>query len=351
MTPAARMPQGNVRRRASVQSGVASSVITVQNSLSDAPNIPPRRRPFAAKYAHRGWGIGLGIFGALAIISGFGSIPAAVAGTTSGSPLGSILLGLASLAVAVYLLRGQGENPAAAAKKAAAAQRQSARSAADMNEATAALGAAAAGGAAVVAFRNLEATATSTHGRDASAKTAEALSAVGFNPAVLDSPRFGVIPAVGGGMVEVYRDWVIFGQETHDVDATTRGQVFADGSIQVTSAVITDKRKKSQVVNQEHDLRTATLQITSAMWSMSIPIDPNHTNDARRMVDQLAAHVESLKPQSATSADIRAMVETILGNTGQPPAEKLRQLSNLRFEQLLTDDEFEAAKARILGIQ
>jgi hypothetical protein len=44
------------------------------------------------------------------------------------------------------------------------------------------------------------------------------------------------------------------------------------------------------------------------------------------------------------------MIETILSNSGQPPAEKLKQLSDLRFQRLLSDSEFDAAKARILGI-
>lgn len=323
-----------------------------------APTDDPTRRPFAAKFAHRGWGIGLGVFGILSVISGLGSIPGAVAGTTTANPVVSILLGLGLITFAVYLLRGQGESPAAAKRraaaaeaKAAAAQRQAARAAADMNAATTALAGAGVGGASVVAFRNLEATAQSTHGAEAPAKIAEALEAAGFDPASLSSPRYGTVAALSGGVIEIYRDWIIFGQEANDVDATTRGQVFTDGSIQVTSAVITDKKNKSKVVNQQHDLRTATLQITSATWSMSVPIDPNHTNEARRLVDQLATHVDSLKPQSATSTDIRSMVDMILNNTGQPPAERLRQLSNLRYEQLLTDDEFEMAKTRILGIQ
>lgn len=287
----------------------------------------------------------------LSVLAGFGSIPAAISGTTTTNPVASILVGLGLIVWATYLLRGQGENPAVKEKKAAAAHRQAANAAADMNAATAALAAAGAGGAAVVAYRNLEATSKSSHGSESSTKTAEAIGAAGIDLGSLSSPRYGSLTALGGGLVEIHRDWIIFGQEAHDVDATTRGQVFADGSIQVTSAVITDKKKKSQVVNQQHDLRTATLQITSATWSMSVPIHPDQTSEARRLVDQLATHVESLKPQAATAGDIRLMVDTILSNTGQPPAEKLRQLSNLRYEQLLTDDEFESAKIRILGIQ
>jgi hypothetical protein len=68
------------------------------------------------------------------------------------------------------------------------------------------------------------------------------------------------------------------------------------------------------------------------------------------MIAQLAARVEELKPRAATAADISTMIDVILNNSGQPAAEKLKQLSNLRYERLLTDAEFEAAKTRILGI-
>jgi hypothetical protein len=43
-------------------------------------------------------------------------------------------------------------------------------------------------------------------------------------------------------------------------------------------------------------------------------------------------------------------VDAILENTGQPPAEKLTQLSNLRYDRLLSDDEFQRAKNKILGL-
>jgi hypothetical protein len=220
-----------------------------------------------------------------------------------------------------------------------------------MTQATTALAASGVGGAGVVAYRNVVETAKSLFPHEAEAKTAEAVGSIGFDPIVLDSPRYGAVAALHGGWVEVFRDWIVFGQEAHDVDSTTRGQVFADGAIQVTSAVVTDKRNKSKVVNQQHDLRKATIQFTSAHWSMSVPIDPDQTNEARRLVEMLLTHVESLKPQGATAADIQLMVDTILNASGQPPAEKLRQLSNLRYERLLSDEEFEQAKTRILGLQ
>ena len=193
-----------------------------------------------------------------------------------------------------------------------------------MDEATAALATAGAGGAALVAFRNLEATAKRWHPEEVQGRVNEALESINFNRAVLDSPRFGSGHALGaGGSIEVYRDWIIFGQESHDVDVTTRGQAFLDGSVQVTSSVVAKGgRNKSSIVNEKHDLRTAQLQIVSSTWSVGAPIHPDQANEARRLVEQLSAHIETLKEKTVTAADIRAMVDAILNSIGQPPAEK-----------------------------
>lgn len=254
----------------------------------------------------------------------------------------------------IYLLRGRGENPKVVERERVAAQRQEANAAAGMSQATAALAAAGSGGAAVVAHRNLEATARKLHPTDWRSKVQEALASISFDPATISSPRWGTVPAATGGEVEIFRDWVIYGQEAHDIDASTRGRVYLDGSVHVTSAVVPQgtrgrKAKKTQVVNTTHDLRTAQLHLTSAAWSMGVDISPDHANDARRLADQLSAHAESLKPTPATAADIKNMVDRILADTGQPPAEKLKALSNLRYDRLLSDEEFAQAKERILG--
>jgi len=49
-------------------------------------------------------------------------------------------------------------------------------------------------------------------------------------------------------------------------------------------------------------------------------------------------------------ADIREMVDGILNNTGQPAAERIRQLDVLRYEHLVSNDEFKQAKDKILGL-
>jgi hypothetical protein len=318
---------------------------------------PPRtRRSFAAKYHHRGWGVALGFIGVLSIIVGLG-------GGLGGVIVG-IIVGLIPLAISVYLLRGHGVDPKIAlqkaAKMAAIALQKAAkmadiaqRKATEMGQATAALQAAAhAGqrGAAAVAYRNLRATAERLYLQEAQARIGEAMASLGLDARSLESPQIGVISSLPGrGQVEVFRDWIIYGREAHDVDATTRGEVHVDGSVQVTSQVVADGTK-SRVQTTQHDMRTAQVQFVSSTWSMGVAIHPDRANDARLVVARLAANVESLKPQGVTGQEIRAMVDIILNNTGQPAAEKLQQLSNLRYQRLLSDEEFEQAKSKILGI-
>ena len=43
-------------------------------------------------------------------------------------------------------------------------------------------------------------------------------------------------------------------------------------------------------------------------------------------------------------------VETILNATGKSQAERIQELSNLRYQRLISDEEFQAAKTKILGI-
>lgn len=206
------------------------------------------------------------------------------------------------------------------------------------------------GGAALVAYRNLEATVRQRHPRDAEKQLSAALSSIEFDLRAIDSPVIGYVATVDGGYVEVFRDWVVLGQTAHDVEPSTRGDVYMDGSVQVTSTAVTDAKGRERVLKEEHDLRTAHLQFTSASWRMGAAIPPDTVNQARMLVAQVGAHATSLVPSSATSEDISAIVRAIINSTDQPPAEKLRQLGNLRFERLLTDEEFARAKSVILGI-
>jgi hypothetical protein len=138
--------------------------------------------------------------------------------------------------------------------------------------------------------------------------------------------------------IEIYKNWIISGQTAFDVDVSTRGEVSVEGNIQIDAK------------GNKHDLRKAFVHFVSTNWSHTFPLHVEQVSDARRIVGQLSAVIEAMKPSGVTSADISKMMETILNSSGQPPAEKLKQLSDLRFQRLLSDSEFEAAKARILGI-
>ncbi len=286
----------------------------------------------------------------MAIIVGFSSIGAAISGDPEANPLGNFLVALIVILIAVYLLRGSGANPAKAHRAAVAAQRQATLVAGSVELASSALASAAPGGEALVAYRNLESTVQRFFGVNSAARFEWELRQIEFDKSTIASPRFGYVESLTGGAVEVFRDWVIFGQEAHNVDVTTRGSVFTDGSVQVTSTVVTDRNSRQSVVSQRHDLRTAQLQLTSATWSLSTPIHPDSVNQARVLLAQLTTHIESLGGKPVTAADIREMVDGILNSTGQPAAEKIRQLSLLRYDHLLSDGEFRKVKNKILGL-
>lgn len=85
----------------------------------------PPRKPFAAASAHKGWGIGLTVAGALFVVSSPGQF-AQPPEDASAPPvvyfLFGILLGLGLLALGVYLLRGQGPTTKAVESRLAEAQ-------------------------------------------------------------------------------------------------------------------------------------------------------------------------------------------------------------------------------------
>lgn len=288
--------------------------------MTNAPNENQKRR-FAAKYRSKwqGW---------LALIFGITS-------TTNGEIYGPIL-GVPLVVLGIYLLRGQGLSPKSierSKKKADKLQSKIESATRDLETAQ--------GGRAVVAYRNLEEVLKSTKLPDYQNTLEKILQDIKFDKSKLNSDRIGIISGPGiinRNQVEVFKDWIIYGQSAFDIEPSTRGEVHVEGNIQL------DQKGK------QHDLRKASIQFVSSSWSKTFPINLNDVSDARRIVAQLSVVTDSLKPAGVTSADIAKMIETILSNSGQPPAEKLKQLSDLRFQRLLSDSEFEAAKARILGI-
>jgi hypothetical protein len=278
-------------------------------------------RKFAAKYQYKwqGW---------VAIVLGVSALGSAEIFTG--------IIGILLIVGGVYLLRGQGTSPAQEAKRKAKADKLQSQ----IEHATSRL-ASAKGGAAVVAYRRLESLIKNTKTADAQARFDAILAAIKFDPTSIESKFIGSIPRAGSWKivnVEIYKDWIISLDESFDVDISTRAEVHVDGSITYDAK------------NNKIDNRTATIQFVSTDWSTSFGISPDRADDARRMASQLMAVIEELKPKGVTTADISELLKSILNASGQPAAQKLQQLSDLRYQRLLTDEEFEAAKAKVLGI-
>ncbi len=214
------------------------------------------------------------------------------------------------------------------------------------------------GGAAVLAYRNLqsslqkyfeyqmkyesESTRTPMNHKEALRKTGaklqELVASIGFDPTTLLSTQIGKIKTSSWDSIEVFQAFIVFGQVFYNVDESTRGEVHIDGSIQLDAE------------GNRRDFRTAEVQFVSKDWSFSAPLNPDSVSEARRITAQLLVNTESMKPSNATSADITSMVQAILMNTGQSQADRIEQLSALRYQHLLSDEEFQTAKTKILGI-
>lgn len=174
----------------------------------------------------------------------------------------------------------------------------------------------------------------------------ELLESIDFDHSRVESRYLGTLVNLGAPTffsgnsraIRVYQDWVIAGDLGYDFDISTRGSVNVDGSIQL------DKN------NNKVDMRKATLQLATQEWSHAYKILPDEADEARRILNQLSVLIEEMKPKGLTTSDIKDLMDKLLASGGKSPAEKLEELSNLRYQRLLTDQEFESAKSKILGI-
>jgi hypothetical protein len=199
---------------------------------------------------------------------------------------------------------------------------------------------------AVMSFNNLAKLVAKTN-QNLSVALDELLKSINFDKSRLESKRLGAIPIAPSGdanddnrvkYITIYKDWVIADQFGFDFDVSTRGQVIVEGGITF------------DVMKTKIDTRTATLHLATQDWSHVFRISPNDADEARRILNQLLAIVDEMKPKGVTAAEIKAALTEIIGSAGKSPAEKLEELSNLRYQRLLTDQEFETAKSKILGL-
>lgn len=298
----------------------------LMNTSAEKPQQRNSRRPFSAKYSNKEWGWGLLVLGGIAIAGGSGA-------QTPLSKLGWYVFAVALILWSVYMLRGKGLSP----KK---RERMQYLASVVADEAKSALEQLriATGGTAVVKYRNLVFAVKKMHVADTDKKLEEMLASIDFDKKTVRSPYLGGVMTTTSNPVEVFQDWIIYGQVAYDVEEATRGVVHLDG------AFGTDAKGATK------DFRTAEIQFVSTNWSVRAQINPNDVNEARRVVIQLSLITEALRPSAVTTDDIASMVQAILTNTGQPAAQRIEQLDALRYQHLLSDDEFEAAKTKVLGI-
>ena len=278
-------------------------------------------RPFASKYKYKWQGWVLILLGLAWLGSG---------------EVALTIVGVVLIVIGIFFIRGTEMSPKAIERSKKRADKLQGK----IEEAKNAL-ASSSGGRAVVAYRNLENILKSTKAPDWNQQLDEILASINFDKNSIKSDHIGTIAGHGvlnKTQIEVYKNWIIAGQYAYDVDVSTRGEVNVEGNVTVDAK------------GNKRDMRTASVNFVSTDWSHTFPFSVNQVTEARRIVAQLNAVTDAMKPKGVTSADIASMIETILNNSGQPPAEKLKQLSDLRFQRLLSDSEFEAAKSRILGI-
>jgi hypothetical protein len=204
----------------------------------------------------------------------------------------------------------------------------------------------------LVAWRSAQGWADSAFGPDGAGRLEAALEAMGFDRALAQSTSITSIPTLETGQrvpFEIYNDFIIYGTQAWDSTKQSRLEVFLDGQIQVTMVNVV-KNGKVKAVKQTHDMRTADIQYVSDTGSVRVRFNPDLGNDVRRLAAQYNAYVETLRPEVATSSDILRMVEAIANSSNQSAGDRIQELDKLRYQRLLTDEEFKQASARILGI-
>lgn len=278
------------------------------------------------------WGLALFILGVLGVITFLsGYYP------DLGVSLFGIVFYLGVAAGGLFLLLKE-PDPARLAEKAAKEEQAIQELLRQLESAT--------GVGAVIAYEKLVAKVIKKNQPETRVQFESALESINFDKSRVESKFLGSVanldgPMFGSGdkkLVRVFKDWVIAGEFGYNFDISTRGQVNVDGSIGYDNK------------GRRVDNRTASLQLATQDWSHTFNILPDQADEARRILQQLSAIVDQMKPQGVSAADIEAAMEKIVSKSGKSQAERLEELSNLRFQRLLSDQEFEKAKAKILDI-
>lgn len=279
------------------------------------------------------WGLGLFLLGAFGVVT----FIAQSFVLDIGAVIGGIIFYLGVAFGGLTLLLKE-PDPARVAEKAAKEEQAIQGLLSQLESAT--------GVGAVIAYEKLVAMIVKKNQPETRSRLESALESINFDKSRIESKFIGSVsnldgPMFGSGnkkLVRVFKDWVIAGEFGYNFDISTRGQVNVDGAIGYDNK------------GRRVDNRTASLQLATQDWSHTFKILPDQADEARRILQQLAAIVDQMKPQGVSAADIEAAMEKLISKSGKSQAERLEELSNLRFQRLLSDQEFEKAKAKILEI-
>jgi hypothetical protein len=202
-------------------------------------------------------------------------------------------------------------------------------------------------GESLVAWRQAALDADEAFGPDGVPKMQTALAAMDFDRSLATSTAITFLRTTP--IFEVFNDFIVYGNQAFDSVPQSKLEVFVDGQIQVTMVNVV-KHGKVKAVKQTHDMRTATIQYTSPTGSLRVAFAPNLADDVRRFAAQYNSHVETLKPAAVSGADIKSMLDAIMNTSNQSAGERIQELDKLRYQRLLSDEEFKQASAKILGL-
>lgn len=94
------------------------------------------------------------------------------------------------------------------------------------------------------------------------------------------------------------------------------------------------------------DTRRASFIVVHPGWRIVQSIDPNHARELNGLAAQVNVIAESIHRTASASPAAAANDET----SSRPSfADEMEKLANLRDRGILTEDEFAAAKTRLLG--
>jgi hypothetical protein len=150
-------------------------------------------------------------------------------------------------------------------------------------------------------------------------------------------------------ITELKKKYKIY-QMTHDVKA----ELYTDGelSISYTDTRFGSASHGSKGLNllgaaigaprhnkMKTDTRSLRIEIFGPKWVVAINCDPDNLNQARTMVTQINRNLEIAKNESSGKAP---------SDNTNDISESLKKLADLKSQGLLSDDEFAAAKDRLL---